>query len=478
MRHVPRFVALLAVAAVTLTSTAGLANAAVSPVSAVAPSWGTYQPVAPARVLDTRSGKGAPNAPIGTGGRIDVTMLGTSGVPATGVSAVVLNVTVTAATRSGYLTVWPAGTIRPSDVSSINFVAGTDRANLVTMPLGTTGAGAGKVSIWNAAGSVEVIADVMGYYLADGATTAGGFYQPLMVPERLLDSRVPGFGGPVLPGEALSVPVSFIDDFDPANVVNANPHIRALAVNITAVSPTRRGYLAAWDGVGAPPATSTLNFRGGTVTPNMAIVPVAPCADCGPETGLPSISVVNESGGTVHFLVDIVGFYDDGKLADQNGLALDGSRFKPMAPTRIVDTRRSLGTTAFKGRGTKSVKPAEAVAGPDTVSLVTNTTAVAPSLPTYLTLWPDLSLFEIPMPVVSNLNAAKGQTVANATITDLGLSSTFTSAFNIFNQQGAVNVLVDVMGTMEYIPTAAPAARLSAPAEQRTWTNKAAQPAR
>jgi hypothetical protein len=483
LRQVPKLVALLAVVAVALTGTAGLASAAPIPASAVTPAWGTFQSLAPTRVLDTRIAKGAPKAPVAPGATISLTMLGAGGVPTSGVSAVVLNVTVTAATKASYLTLWPAGITRPT-ASSINFVAGTDRANLVTVPLGTVGTGAGKISIFNQQGGVQVIADVMGYYMAADAPAAGGFYQSVM-PARWLDSRDPSFGGPLAPGEAVSVPVSYIDNTDPANIIDPNPHIRALAVNITAVSPTKPGYLTAWDGGLTMPGTSTLNFAAGTITPNMAIVPVGPCVGCGAAAGLPSITVINESAGTVNLLVDVVGYYDDGQQVDVTGAPLGGQRFRPLPPTRIVDTRASLGTTTFTGAVTKSVNAPASVTGPDTWSLVTNTTAVLPTQATYLTVWPDLAFIGFPMPVVSNLNAAKGQSVANATITDLGFNNLTTlnpDAISIYNNRGAVNVLVDVVGTMDYpAPAAGPVAALarSAGVGPRTWTSNApAQPVR
>lgn len=460
MQLVPKLVSVLTVAAATLASAAGLAYA-VTPslapsVSAANPAWGTYQTVAPVRVLDTRNAIGAPKAPLGQGGVISLSMLGSAGVPATGVSAVVLNLTVTAATKPSYLTVWPAGTTRPT-ASSINFVAGINRANLVTVPLGAVGSAAGKVSIFNNLGSVQVIADVMGYYVAEGAATAAGLYQNVPA-ERLLDSRDTAFGGPFASHEAVSVPVDYND---PAAGFDANSHIRALAVNITAVRPTMAGFLTAWDGVGVVPTTSTLNFAPGTITPNMAIVPVAPCMSCGTATGLPSITVVNGSLGTVHVLVDIVGFYDDGNLGD-------GMRFRPLTPTRIVDTRTGLGTTTFTAKATKHVTAPVSVAGDATLALVTNTTAVRPTLPTFLTLWDGTD----PKPTVSNLNAVKDQIVANATITDLALGN----VFSIYNDQGVTNVVVDVTGTMEFISNTAPAgpAARSAAVAPRTWTSSSA----
>jgi hypothetical protein len=457
LRHVPRFAALLAVAvAATLTSPAGPAVAAtpsLAAVSAVTPVWGTYQSVTPARVLDTRIGQGAPKAPIVSGGTVNLSVLGAAGVPATGVSAVVLNVTITGATKPGYLTVYPAGSTRP-EVSSINFVAGTDRANLVTAPLGTLGTGAGKVAIYNPIGSVNVIADIVGYYVADGAAAAAGLYQ-YVTPERLFDSRDANYGTPwaLGRGDWVQVPVSYQNDSDPANIIDVSPNIRALAVNITAVLPTKAGFVTAWDGGAGMPGTSTVNFAAGTITPNMAIVPVGPCDACtGEWFGKPSIKIISGSIGTVNLVVDIVGFYDDGQIGD-------GLRFKPLTPTRIVDTRTSLGTTTLTGASTRIVTAPQSVAGAATYSLVTNSTAVLPSLATHLTMWSN----DIVMPGVSNLNAAKGQIVANATITDLGAGN----KFDIFNATGTTNMVVDVVGSMEYIPNDVPPLAF-APADRPT----------
>jgi hypothetical protein len=84
---------------------------------------------------------------------------GKGGVPPTGTTAVVLNVTATNATSASYLTVWPDLTTRPL-ASDLNFVAGQTIANLVIVKLGSNG----KVDIYNAAGSTDVIVDVVGWY--------------------------------------------------------------------------------------------------------------------------------------------------------------------------------------------------------------------------------------------------------------------------------------------------------------------------
>jgi hypothetical protein len=84
---------------------------------------GAFHPLPPARILDTRTGLGAPAARLGAGGTISLQVAGAGGVPVGGATAVVLNVTVTEPTAGSFLTAWPTGENRPM-ASNLNFVAG------------------------------------------------------------------------------------------------------------------------------------------------------------------------------------------------------------------------------------------------------------------------------------------------------------------------------------------------------------------
>lgn len=134
---------------------------------------GPYVAVSPARVLDTRSGLGA-SGPVAAYSTIHVQITGSGGVPASGVAAVVLNVTVTQPQGAGYLRVYPDGTAMPN-ASTLNFAAGQTVPNLVTVKLSPAGA----IAITNSSGgTVQIVADVSGYYLA-GSTDAAGSFAPL-----------------------------------------------------------------------------------------------------------------------------------------------------------------------------------------------------------------------------------------------------------------------------------------------------------
>ncbi|MFI1814961.1 hypothetical protein ACH414_31955 [Streptomyces sp. NPDC020422] len=121
-------------------------------------SGSLYEPVTPSRLMDTRSGTGVPKAKVGAGETVTLTVAGQGGVPATDVTAVVLNVTATNPTTSTFVSVYPYGTTRTS-ASNLNVVAGQTVPNLVVVPVKD-----GKVTFYNRAGSVDLIADVAGYF--------------------------------------------------------------------------------------------------------------------------------------------------------------------------------------------------------------------------------------------------------------------------------------------------------------------------
>ncbi len=373
----------------------------------------TYVPLTPSRILDSRSGTGAPKAALGPGRTLGLQVAGNAGVPASGVSAVVLNVTVTSPTAASYLTVYPSGAARPT-TSNLNFVAGWTGANNVTVKLG----GDGKVDVYNHAGSTQVIADVVGYYQTDNST--GGSYFPLTTEKRILDTRAT---------VAVAAHGTVIASFDASTVngsENVNQHVAAFAVNVTAVAPTTAGYLTAWSGDGSAPNASTLNFAKGVTVANLAILPTN-------DAGNPSISVTNASGSPVNVIVDLFGFYDDGTLTG-------GLRFRPITPTRIVDTRTHQGSSGPIGNNATATFSAAAVTDAKTVALDMNVTAIAPTTPTFLTVWPTSGT----RPTVSNLNPPAGATVANGVLTSITGNQ-----FNIYNNAGSTPVAIDVDGLFE-----------------------------
>jgi hypothetical protein len=264
---------------------------------------GLFNPLVPARLLDTRDGTGAPRGPLGPRGVLDLQITGRGHVPSTGVSAVVLNVTVTDATASSYLTVFPAGASTPL-ASNLNFVAGQTVPNRVIVGVGT----GGQVSIFNAQGSVDVIADVGGWFTDSSDPSAIGSTFVGVTPARILDTRdgtglVNGFNGvgPVPktrlgPREGIAVQVAGRGGI-PA-MTDPNPP-NAVVANVTVTDATAPSYLTAWPDGSLRPLTSDLNWVAGLTIPNLVVV----------KLGSSGMADLFNAAGCTNAIVDVVGYY-------------------------------------------------------------------------------------------------------------------------------------------------------------------------
>ena len=384
--------------------------------SAVTPASGArFNPLPPARVLDTREGNGAPPARVSANGSIDLQVTGRGGVPATGVSAVVLNVTVTEPTALSFLTAWPTGEARPL-ASNLNFTAGQTVPNLVVVKVGA----GGKVSLYNHAGTTHVIADVSGWYGASGATQ-GSRYHPV-APSRLLDTRT-GLGGllaKLLPNGALDLQVTGRGGV-PATGVSA------VAVNVTVTEPVAGGFLTTWPTGVLAPLTSSLNFAPAQTVANLAVVKVG-------SDG--KISFFNgASGGGVHVIADVAGWFGPEGEAT-------GARYHPLAPARVLDTRFGNGApTAPLVTATSlglQVTGRGGVPATGVTAVILNVIAVDPVAGGFLTVWPAGEA----LPLASNLNFATGRTVPNLVVAKVGAGG----KVNIYNGGGTAHLVADVAG--------------------------------
>lgn len=167
-KNLKQFAALVAVSVVGVGGVT-MANAAVSNATpgsvgvSVNVSGDTYNPLTPARILDTR--KTAAVAP-GKAYALSVTT-GVNAVPAAA-TAVVLGVTVAGSTSNGDITVDPAG-VAETGTSDVNFGPGQLIMSEVTVRVGTGGA----VDLWNnSTGSTQLVVDLKGYYTAPVATSS------------------------------------------------------------------------------------------------------------------------------------------------------------------------------------------------------------------------------------------------------------------------------------------------------------------
>ncbi len=266
---------------------------ATTALSTSAGEGGQFVPLSPARILDTRSGVGAPTAPLGPNESLDLQVAGAGGVPPTGVAAVVMNLTGTNTTAAGFLTAWPTGGARQT-TSSLNFVAGQSVPNLAVVPLGA----GGKVSIYNFDGTTDVLADVVGYYTAQGVTVPGGGLFHAMSPVRFLDTRPEVANKTLADGGTVTQPIIGVS-IPGQSAVPADAG--GVVANVTATNTKVPGFLTVFPTGETRPGTSSLNFAGGEPgVPNLVMS----------KLGGGNVSIFNFSpGGTTDVLVDVVGWY-------------------------------------------------------------------------------------------------------------------------------------------------------------------------
>ncbi|MCW2777204.1 MAG: N-acetylmuramoyl-L-alanine amidase, partial [Frankiales bacterium] len=373
-----------------------------------------FTPVAPRRLLDTRTGlgQGGVRRLLGPGGVLDLQVAGGgTGVPLDAV-AVVLNVTGVAPSRSTDLRAYPSPRTPEAlpQVSSLNLGRGTTRANAVTVSPGRDG----KVRLRNSAGTVSVLVDLQGYYAASGQT----LFHPRN-PVRILDTRTSGIRA-LGPGQVLDLPV--------AGVWGVPASARAVVLGVTGVGATRptdvRVYPTPTSGT-AVPDVSTLNLRPGAPVAGLAVV----------QVGRDGWVRLRNAAGRTAVLVDLSGWFDS---SSDGGLG-----FRPVAPQRVFDSRLSGSPRLLPG-GVRDV----AVSGRGGVpagarATVLNLTGIAPSRSTDLRAYPaPVDGARTAVPTISSLNLAAGQTSAGAALVEDGSHG----RVRVRNQSGSVAVAVDVTG--------------------------------
>lgn len=248
------------------------------------PDSSSFAPLQPSRLLDTRTSGTAVRA----GTELDLTVTGRGGVPASGVGAVVLNLTVTDPSTAGFVTAWPAGTPLPV-ASNINFVPGQTVANLVIVKVGANG----QVALFNSSGNTDLVADVVGWFPATSELTA-------LTPARLLDTRQGmrtsdgQFAGAGAIGSAGELDLTVIGR---GGVPSSG--VGAVVLNIAAVTPSANGYLTVWPAGSTLPYASNLNFMAGTVVQNLVIAKVG-------SNG--KVAIYNPTGST-NVVADVVGWF-------------------------------------------------------------------------------------------------------------------------------------------------------------------------
>jgi hypothetical protein len=158
---------------------------------------------------------------------------------------------------------------------------------------------------WNTAGVAPGIYTVS-LQIQNSAGTAGSLPLPVtlapatpldfytIVPCRLHDSRQGP--GPLLSGVARIIQV--------AGTCGIPAGARALAANVTVISPTSSGHAVLYPGNYPQPATSTVNFTAGITRSNHAILSLA-TDGAGTLAALASVA----GSGSTHVAIDVSGYF-------------------------------------------------------------------------------------------------------------------------------------------------------------------------
>jgi Cysteine-rich secretory protein family len=380
------------------------ANGTILPAPTASPSGPAvrFQPLPPARIVDTRENLGATSLLAGVTKRIQVT--GSGGVPG-GAAAMSGNFTVVGTPAAGFLTVWNCSATRPT-VSTVNYLAADVAPNASTVPLDASGG----VCVYSNT-SIDLVIDVNGYYSATSATR----FTPI-TPVRLMDTREGLGAGRLGAGQSVQLQVGGVGGI-PSGVA-------AVTLNVTSTDASTAGYVTVYACDGPVPTVSNLNPQFGRSRPNLVMTPVS----SGGRVCLFSL-------GETELIVDATGY-------------LSGSStrlFTPSTPFRMVDTRDAMrpemnfgtqGAVVHAGQtlvvqvaGNRGV-PANATA----VSM--NLTIVGANNPGYITAWPCGD-----RPATSTANYEIAEAISNGA--QLPLSSS--GALCVFSQRDA-HVIVDING--------------------------------
>ncbi|MHB8322922.1 MAG: G1 family glutamic endopeptidase [Candidatus Dormibacteria bacterium] len=246
---------------------------------------GSYVPITPTRVVDTRSGSGLSSAgmTLGAGGALSFTATGAGNGPSTGVTAALMNVTVTNTTAASYLTAYPEGATQPL-ASNLNWVPGETVANRVIVPVGSTG----RVTLYNDTGSTDVIVDINGYFTNGSSTASNASLFTAITPVRVLDTRQTS--GPLGAGATLTQQISGVDGISST--------ASAVVTNVTAADTTAASYFTVYPG-GSQPTASDVNWGAGQIVPNLTVATLS-------SSG--SISIYNNAG-SANVIVDAFGYF-------------------------------------------------------------------------------------------------------------------------------------------------------------------------
>jgi hypothetical protein len=338
------------------------------------------------------------------GWRTSIPLLGPAGA-----TSALVNITLTGASGSGYVTAesCDGNVTGERSWSNGNVAVGATVANLAVVPLDALG----RFCLYNST-PMHMIVDAQGFFmpsrLADSNATK---FTPLM-PTRILDTRK--IGNKVVASSSREVLVNGI----PKDSV-------AMLTNLTVTSTAHEGYLAgeSCDKLSSnAPESSNLNFSANDTVANLAVVTLGSLSQ-----GTGFCTWANQG---LHQIVDIQGVFTPG-LTGMWGFNLESQ-------SRLVDTRRCVTDCAEVFRPGAVIK-LKAPAGASAVLVNLTLTDAANA---GFVVADRCSTMSMSTETPSNANVAVGDTVANLAVVPVDADGTF-----CVYTSSATRVIVDIQGT-------------------------------
>ncbi len=264
-------------------------------------SAGLYNPVSPTRIVDTRLPASSTNPNGGqflnAGQSLTVQATGAAGglIPASGVEAVAVNITVTDTTaQGGYLVAYPANLTTVPTSSNLNFGAGESVPNRAIVQLSPSGAF--KITVENS--GADIIIDVGGYFTTSSNSTGYSFHA--LSPVRIVDSRT--YPPPTYQLEGKTLTSNSIVNVQVSNYGNDGvpSTAQALSANVTVTDTVSTGgYLTVFPESSSAPVASDLNWSSGETVANATITKLS-------TSGALSLESFNSATDAI---VDVNGWY-------------------------------------------------------------------------------------------------------------------------------------------------------------------------
>jgi hypothetical protein len=322
-RRPARWTAALAVVAAALAVVAAPVDRPVAQADAAA-RGGDFVPFTqPFKLYDTRAG-----AKLKAGATATFNALNTGGVPATGVSALLVRVVAAAPTARTYLTVFPAGAGRPAG-AAVNVDVGEQLSNTAIVRPGANG----QLAVFNFRGDVHVIVEVQGYFTTSTGSAYGGLVP--VVQKRALDTTrtggiIPAGGTRVVDLAAAGVPAG----------------ASAAYVTLTVPpNPTQPGYFTATPTGVAVSANGVVNYENGMYSSSGAVLPL---------TTDTRVTFTNKGSTAAHLVVDLMAYFSK--------TATTGAGVRPVTGTLYHGTVAAQGVIDVQVGGTFGL-PTRGIAG-------------------------------------------------------------------------------------------------------------------